>query len=123
MRTEEFISFSRGSFELLRWAPRVAAVALPFTFTHGPISLALAVGAIPIAAMWLLTCLLAWRTGYQIWTGVGFMVVMVGSHVVGIHDSEVPLSQGLQWMCLLLILTGLPLLCFRKRVLHFCRLE
>jgi len=123
VRSEEFISYSRGSFELLRYVPIVGVVALPFTFGHGPISLTLALGAIPIAAIWLLSLLLMWRSGNQLLGGFGFIAVVGGSRLVGVHSPEVSLSQAIQWMCLVIILTGAPLRSFRAALLKFALLD
>ena len=123
VNTEQFISHSRGSFALLRWAPVVGAAALPFTFGNGAISLSLAMGAIPVAAVWLISILFAWRTHHQHWLGLGFLAVVVGSRVVGVHGSQVPLSQGIQWLCLLVILAFVPLSIFRTSLLRFARLD
>lgn len=123
MRTEEFISHSRRSFALLRWAPLVAALALPFTFSQGPIPRIFAVGAIPIAAVWLSSLLLAWRTGRHVWFGFGFIALLLGSRVVGVNSPEVPLPQFIQWLCLVVILAGAPLLFFRTRLLLFAHLD
>jgi hypothetical protein len=123
MNNEQFITHSRASFALLRWAPLLAAASLPFTFAHGPIPAALFVGAVLIAATWLALILFAWRTRSQLLLGLGFVLVIFGSRFVGVHSSEVPLSQFIQWLCFVLILVGTPLLCFRSRLLHFARLD
>ena len=118
-----FVRYSRGTFSLLRWATLAAAAGLPFTFAHGRIPTALLVGAILIAAAWLASLLLAWRTRNQGWFVLGFVALILGSRLVGIHNSEVPLSQFFQWLCFVIILAGTPLLFFRDRLLHFARLD
>ena len=123
MSNEQFIQHSRGSFALLRWTPLVAAATLPFTFAHGPIPAALFLGALLIAATWLASLLLAWRTRSQLLLGFGFLSLTFGSRIVGVHSSEVPLSQFIQWLCFVLILAGAPLLLFRARLLYFARLH
>ena len=123
MSTEQFITHSRQSFAILRWAPLVAAAALPFTFAHGPIPPALCIGAVPIAATWLASLLLAWRTRKQLWFGLGFVALLFGSRLVGARDSGVSMSQFIQWLCFVDILVGTPLLLFRARLLHFARLD
>jgi hypothetical protein len=123
MTDEQFITHSRGSFALLRWAPLVAVAALPFTFAHGPISAALFIGAVPIAAAWLASLLFTWRTRNHLWFGLGFIALLFGSRLVGAHGSEVPLSQFIQWFCYVIILAGTPLLFCRTRLFHFARLD
>lgn len=123
MNQQQFITYSRGTFSLLRWAPLVAAAALPFTFDHGRVSTESLVWAPIIAAAWLVSLLLAWRTRNQGWLALSFAALVVGSRLVGIHDSEVPFSQFLQWLCCVVILAGVPLLFFRERLLHFARLD
>jgi len=120
--TEQFISHSRGSFALLRWAPFVAAAVLPFTFAHGLARPALLVGAVPIAAIWLASLLLTWRTRNWLWGAFGFWALIFGARMVGVHGPEIPLSQGIQWICVVVILAGAPLFFFRDRLLRFARL-
>lgn len=96
MNDEQFITHSRESFAILRWAPIVAVTSLPFTFARGPIPAALFVGAVPIASTWLLSLLLAWRTRSQFLLGLSMVIVFVGPYLVGVHSSEVPLPQALQ---------------------------
>jgi len=123
MNDEQFLTHSRGTFSTLRWAPLVAAAALPFTFAHGRIPTALLVGAIPIAAAWLASLLLAWRTRNPPWSALGFVALIFGSRLVGVQSSEVPVSQAIQWLCFVIILAGIPLLFFRARLFHFARLD
>lgn len=120
--TEQFISHSRGSFALLRWAPFVAAAVLPFTFAHGLARPDLLVGAVPIAAIWLASLLLTWRTRNWLWGAFGFWALIFGARMVGVHGPEIPLSQGIQWICVVVILAGAPLFFFRDRLLRFARL-
>ena len=122
MNNEPFITHSRVSFALLRCAPLAAAAVLPFTFSHGPIPAALFIGAVPIAAAWLVSLLLAWRTRSPPWFALGFVALIFGSRLAGVHSSEVPLSQTIQWLCVVVILAGTPLSLFRTRLLHFARL-
>jgi hypothetical protein len=123
MTNERFLTHSRGTFAILRWAPLVAAVVLPFTFAHGPVPPTFFVGAFPIAAAWLASLLLAWRTRRQSWFGLGFVALVFGPRYVGVHGSEVPLSQFVQWLLFVIILTGIPLLLFRARLSQFARLN
>ena len=51
------------------------------------------------------------------------LAVVAGSHDVGVHGSQVPLSQGIQWMCLVTILAFVPLSLFRASLLRFARLD
>ncbi len=108
---------------MLRWATLVAATALPFTFADGLIPPALAVGAFPIAAAYLASLLLAWRTRKQPWFALAFVALVFGSRWVGVHDSEISTSQFIQWLCWVVILAGAPLLLFRTRLFHFARLD
>ncbi len=123
MNDEEFLSNARVSFAIVRWAPLVATLSLPFTFAHGPISAALFVGAVLLAATWLLSLLWGWRTRSQLLWGFGGVILVGGSYLVGVHNSDVPESQALQWLCYVVILTGTPLLFFRARLLRFARLD
>jgi hypothetical protein len=73
--------------------------------------------------VWLASLLLAWRTGHELWFAPGFIALVFGSRVVGVHSPEVPLPQAIQWMCVVVILAGAPLLFLRTRCLHLARLD
>jgi hypothetical protein len=123
MKEAEFISHSRMSFAMLRWAPLVAAAALPFTFGSGHAPILLLVTAIPIAALWLAFLLLAWRTRNQLWLILSFPVLMGCPRLVGLHNPDLPLSHAIQWLCIVIVVAGAPLLLFRSRLLQLTRLD
>lgn len=123
MTTEQFIAHSRGGFAILRWAPFVAIFVLPFTLEQGLISLRLFLGAVVVAAILLVSQLLAWRTRQQLWFGGSFIALVFGSRVVGIGSPEVSTAQAIQWICFVLVLAGAPLLLFRGRLLRLARLD
>ncbi len=123
MSTEQFITYSRQSFALIRWAPLVAAAFLPFTFARGVIPGAFFLGAVIIAVTWLASLVFAWRMRSEILLGFGFVLLLFGSRLLGVHGSEISLSQSIQWLCFVVILAGTPLLFFRRRFLHFARLD
>ena len=119
----ETITHSRGSFALLRGAPVVAAAVLPFTFARGPAPLSLLLAAVPIAALWLGCLLMGWRTQKYRWFLLAWMSVMLGSRVAGYDHRRIFITQAVQWLCLVLILAGAPLLLWRDRLLKFARLN
>jgi len=113
----------RMSFEILRFAPLIALAILPFTFSDGPISWALFAGAIPISAAWLTSSVMAWRKGEEIWCVLPFLVLVLGSRWAGVHDAAVSNAQFVQWLCVVITLTGAPLLLFRDRLYRYARLD
>ena len=121
-QVEQFISHSRGSFAFLRWAPVAAIAVLPFTFRHGAVPLTFLASALPIAALWLASMLLMWRTRREPWGALGFIALIFGARVVGLHDSTVSLSQFVQWLCIVVIIAGAPLLLLRSYFLRIARL-
>ena len=123
MNTEQFVAHSRFSFALLRWLAITASISLPFTFGRGAISLAHFFGACLIAVVWLFSLLLAWRSRNEVWFGLGFVVLIFGSRFTGIHNADVPMPQYVQWLCIVVILAGFPLLLFRRHLLRLSRLD
>jgi hypothetical protein len=123
MTTPQFIAHSRFSFALLRWASLLALAALPFTFSQGALQTGALVGAFFVAAGWLGSLLVYWRTQHPFWGAAGFMVMIFGSRWSGVHRAEVSMSEFFQWICLVVLFAGAPLLLFRQRLLRWAGLD
>ncbi|HCN77088.1 MAG TPA: hypothetical protein DIT13_07840 [Verrucomicrobiales bacterium] len=106
------MSDARMTFEMFRQAPLAALAVMLFTFTDGVVSLHELLFVIPVSALFLTGLTLGWRTGQPFWNILTWVALMAGSRMAGVHDAGVSLALFLQWLCIVIILTGLPLLMF-----------
>ena len=127
MSPRQIIAHSRLSFTLMRWSSPVAAAALPFTFSAGMVGARAFFWAVFVAAVWLASTLWAWRgrseAGRAVGYMVGFFALLYGQRWAGVHGSDIPFSLFMQWLCLVVLFAGSPLLFFRQQLLHLVRLD
>ena len=108
---------------MVRWGSLVGVAALPFTFGSGLARIPLLLAAAAIAALWLMSLLIAWRTRRQRWALVSVAVLLICPHLFGLNRPEVAPSHGYQVLALVFVLAGAPLLFFPRFFLQFARLD
>ena len=123
MSEEQSISTARETFTMLRRAALVAAVVLPLTLAHGFIPSTVSISAVPTAMILLASLLFAWRTRRERWYWLGIVAMGVGSRVIDRQFPGWQFPHFLQWLCLIFIFVGTPLLLFRRRLLQLARLD
>src|SRR5690606_8019625 len=114
----------RQHFAIFRWAAVVAAAALPLTFAHGVVPAPVFVSSVISAVLLFVSLMLQWRTRRDAWSWLG--VVGVGICSAVLSDARYPgwpFTFFFQWLCLVLIFAGSPLVFVRRYMLHLARLD
>jgi len=112
-------TYARFSFSMIRWAPLVGLIGLPFTFQDGAIAATLVLAAWIIGMLWLGLLMLGWRKCNELLGGLSFIVVLPASHFI----EELSNPQSFQWICYWLGFAGLPLVFFPARMRRLARLD
>ncbi|WP_395736819.1 hypothetical protein [Prosthecobacter sp.] len=95
---------------------------LPFTFSDGALQPKAFATAFLVAIAWLISLLRFWRSRNLFWVAAGWMALFFGSKWSGVNRADVSMSAFSQWLCVVIIFAGAPLLLFRLRLLRWAGL-
>jgi hypothetical protein len=118
----------RRSFEVLRWMSVAALVALPFAFmTKERMSAFQIIAAVVFAVLWLAMILLTWRLRSNRLLALQFSAFLLAPGFLGIFRSS-SVGPGVspvtfQWLAIVIVLAGLPLLVARNYFLKLADLS
>ncbi len=120
---DRMVKQARGTLVTMPWMGACLLLGLAFTFSAGFIGLpGMAVAC--VAGLLLFVCLIVgWRSRRPWLAGVGFVLFLFGPKVIGFNHAHLPLPLVFQWTCLAMLIPMVPVVCFRKAVMKFARLD
>lgn len=114
----------RRMFEVLRWMSVLAVVVLPFTFSHGALSVGRIIAALAFGLCWLGLNVVVWRKRSDLLLLCqSILFVVVGNGFLSNPEVRGSTSLQVQWMCLVVIAAGVPLLIAKSWFIKAARLD
>jgi predicted ferric reductase len=113
----------RRSFEAFRWMSLIAVAAFPFTLSHGWISIGQLTGAFLVGLLWSSLTFIAWRIRSQLLLILSYIALIFAPKWFGLWSASSPTAHALQWLSIVVMVIGLPLLFARSFFMRLARLD